>query len=241
MVSERGCQFLYAFPKSLEKVKVEIKGPMHIYIILAIRWYHLQSWNLKNQHSYGCHKVTPVTEMFVIGNLFYVLKRSKKKRVQAGTKWPVDTFTTCCPLRTYIPKKIENLGSIPGPRKHFPKKNEYKCFSSFPKSPEKVKVEIKVPMHIYIILAIRWYHLQSWNSKNQYSYGCHKVTPVTEMYIIGNSFYVLKRSKKGQSWNQRDSGHVRHLGCPLRTYIPKKLKIWAALRGLGITFQKKKK
>ena len=138
------------------------------------------------------------------------------------------------------PKKLKIWAAFRGLGSTFQKKNEYKCFSSFPKSPEKVKVEIKVPMHIYIILAIRWYHLQSWNSKNQYSYGCHKVAPVTEMYIIGNSFYVLKRSKKGQSWNQRDSGHVRHLGCPLRTYIPKKLKIWAALRGLGITFQKKK-
>jgi hypothetical protein len=49
-------------------------------------------------------------------------------------------------------KIIENLGSTPGPLERFSEKNT-SVFCGLPKSPEKPKVKLKCPVHIYIILA----------------------------------------------------------------------------------------
>ena len=49
----------------------------------------------------------------------------------------------------------------------------------------------------------------------------------------------LKGQKKGQSWNKMASGHVYHLGCPLRTYTPKKIENLGSIPGPRKYFPKK--
>ena len=103
------------------------------------------------------------------------------KKAQVKLKVWLHIYIIAGPIKTGI---IEKLGSILGPSGIFSKQIT-SVFRGFPKISRKWQSQIKGPVHIYIILAKWWYHYVSWNPTGSGSYGCHKVTPVTEEISIG--------------------------------------------------------